>query len=119
MPYISTEEVRKIRNALKENVPECKFSVKCQHKSSVCVTILKSKLDMLKASEDYVDINPYHYKEQDYSDVLKSLFTKIYSVIDEAHPNKIISNDADYGSIPNYYLNLQIGNYKKPYEMVK
>ena len=44
------------------------------------------------------------------SNVLKSLFAKIYSVIDEAHPNKIISNDVDYDSIPNY---------KKPYEKIK
>ena len=68
MAYIRTEEVREIRNALKEAFPNLKFGVKKQHHSSVAVTIKKGNVDFSDIMRDrtngetpgYVDVNHYH-----------------------------------------------------------
>ena len=64
MAYITTAEVREIRNALKEEFgPELKFGVKKQHHSSVTVTIKKGNVDfsdiMREGDRGYAQVNHY------------------------------------------------------------
>ena len=68
MAYITTAEVREIRNALKEEFgPELKFGVKKQHHSSVTVTIKKGNVDfsdiMREGDRGYAQVNQYHTQQ--------------------------------------------------------
>lgn len=104
MPYINAEQVRTIRNALKAQLPNVKFSVRKEHHSSVHIGILKSQVSFDKNHQ----VNPYHYQNHDYTQAQKDLFDKIFAAVQSAHPKHIVSEDGDYGSIPNYYLNLSV-----------
>lgn len=104
MPYIDAEQVRTIRNALKAKLPNVKFSIRKQHCSSVSITVLKSNVHF----DTNHSVNPYHFENHDYTEYQKIFIKDILDTVQKAHPKKIISEDGDYGSIPNYYLNLSI-----------
>ena len=128
MAYIKTEEVREIRNALKEEFgPDLKFGVKKQHYSSITVTIKKGNVDFSditrrEGDRGYAQVNHYHthmYGEH------AGLFDDIVNVIKKA-PGKaeggrewFDKSDAmvDYFHTA-FYFNLEVGNYNKPYEKV-
>jgi len=111
MPYITTEEVKAIRQAIKKAFPGYKFSITKEHYSGINISVLSGPIDFGK---DYMPINNYHYERyygQEQVEFLKKVFETIYSVKEK----KIISEDGDYGSIPNYYLNVSIGSWCKEY----
>ena len=114
MPFISTEEVREIRNNLKKALPEFKFSVRKQDHCAVTVTVVSGpELDL---ETNNTSINHFWYKTN-YEDNQKmiDLIEKILNTIDTAKPQREVVYDSDYGSVPNYYKNIQIGDYNKPY----
>ena len=127
MAYIRTEEVREIRNTLKEEFgPDLKFSVKKQHHSSVLVTIKKGNVDfsdiMREGDRGYTQINQYHLGQYGRHAML---FDSIVDVIKTA-PGKaeggrewFDKSDAmvDYFHTA-FYFNLEVGNFNKPYELV-
>ena len=127
MAYITTAEVREIRNALKEEFgPELKFGVKKQHHSSVTVTIKKGIVDfsdiMREGDRGYAQVNQYHLGN--YGDH-RPLFEDIINVIKKA-PGKAeggrewfdkSDSMVDYFHTA-FYFNLEVGNFNKPYELV-
>lgn len=62
MAYISTPEVRAIRQQLKEAFPQLKFSVRKQHHSSVDITIKAGTVDFSDITDEHghAQINQYH-----------------------------------------------------------
>jgi hypothetical protein len=126
MAYIKTEEVREIRNALKEEFgPDLKFGVKKQHYSSITVTIKKGNVDFSditgrEGDLGYAQINQYHLGN--YGDH-RPLFEDIINVIKKA-PGKAEGgrewydkSDAQYDYFNTaFYFNIEVGNYNKPYE---
>ena len=114
MPYISTEEVKTIREALKKALPEFKLGVRRDNYSSVIVTVKKGPLDLSATP----GINPYYWRDQVEDAGKKDLLDKIFTTIDATHPKVTESFDGDYGNIPNYYLHVQIGSWDQPYQQV-
>ena len=124
MAYITTAEVKEIRNSLKEAFgPGLKFGVKKQHYSSVKVTIKKGNVDfsdiMREGDHGYAQIN--HYHTHMYGEHAK-LFDKIVDIIKTA-PGKAeggrewfdeSDSMVDYFHTA-FYFNLEVGNYGKPY----
>lgn len=114
MPFITKQEVTDIRKALKTKFPKWKFSIGGSNSSNLSVRILKSTHDFKEKSKT---VNIYwidrSFEEQDAA-VLQSILDTIYSVAER----KTISEDADYGSIPSYYLDFKIGNWNKDCELV-
>lgn len=124
MAFIKTEEVKAIRNQLKERFPQLKFSVVRKHYSSVHVTIKSGNIDFSSLFEKsykqgYIQLNPYHlyhYNE------FKPLFDEMVEVIKTA-PISVggdpwyDKSDAmiDYFDTA-YYFNLNIGEWDKPYQ---
>ena len=108
MPYISAEDVKKIRNRLKEVYPECKFSVIKDRDISVRVHLLESPFNFegygTMWANDYDENSPECW-----------FVHQLIGIINNVHPRKEESYDGDYGSIPNYYLTLMIGKYKEPH----
>ena len=132
MAYIRTDEVKEIRNTLKEEFgPDLKFGVKKESGGiAVRVTLKKGNVDFSDITRDlsggdnhgYALINQYHLGN--YGDH-RPLFEDIINVIKKA-PGKaeggrewFDKSDAmtDYFHTA-FYFNLEVGNWNKPYELV-
>ncbi len=106
MPHITTERVKEVRTQLRKQFPQVKFSVVRRDYSSIHITILESPFDF---GTTYEQLNTYcleWYKHSEFLEEVKAIANK---------GNKIESEDGDYGSIPAFYLNINIGQWNKPY----
>lgn len=117
MPYITTERVKEIRQELKKVFPNFKFSVTREHHSTVNVSVLSAPFNLLPDEEvKYESVNQYyiseHYKEIPQK---KEVLEKIFSIMDAG--NKIMFEDGDYGSIPQFYTHLSIGKWNQPFQV--
>ena len=123
MSYISTEDVKKIRVALKNEFgKKLKFGVrKSPSHHSVSVTIKSGTVDfsdiMRNNTYDQVQVNHYHL--QNYG-VHQSLFEKIVEIIKTAPSNKWYNNSdpmIDYFDVA-FYFDLNVGDWDNPYKKV-
>jgi len=117
MPYISTDKVREYRQTLKKMFPGWKLSVRTEGYSQVAVSIMNGPL-YDPTSHKGQQINPY-YIESNYSDHPEwiPVLNKIKDVITK--DNYTVCVDGDYGNIPNYYIQISIGKWDRPYTQVK
>ena len=136
MAYISTEEVAAIRKELKKELPEYKFSVTKHHHSSVTVAFMKGpafaefqsrdrytgefKDDVIEGHEQ---LN--HYWAMDfYGEKNGALIKKVEKIIKTA-PVKAGGREwydksdamTDYFDTA-FYMNIHVGKWDKPYEVV-
>ena len=122
MSYISTEDVKKIRVALKNEFgKKLKFGVrKSPSHHSVSVTIKSGTVDFSDIMRNtYDQVQVIHYHLQNYG-VHKSLFEKIVEIIKTAPSNKWYDNsDAmiDYFDVA-FYFDLNVGDWNNPYKKV-
>lgn len=124
MPYVSTEEVKEVRQALKKALPDYKFSIVRRHSSSIDIAFMKGPALMSGFSQGH-DVNPFWYKTQKnrdtntpvYNEQQILLLEKLFTTVQTTCPNRTISEDGDYGRIPSYYLNVSIGKWNKEYEV--
>ena len=124
MSYISTEDVKKIRVALKNEFgKKLKFGVrKSSGGHSVGVTIKSGTVDFSDIMRknnfyDQVQVNQYHL--QNYG-VHKSLFEKIVEIIKTAPSKKWYNNSdpmIDYFDVA-FYFDLNVGDWNNPYKKV-
>lgn len=124
MAYITTEEVKAIRNKLKEEFPNFKFSVRRENHIAVAVTILRSPLDLTEhfvEGRNYGSINEYYLEGKKHADELK----RIVEIIKTA-PATVANgrewydkSDAqiDYFDTA-FYININAGTWEKDYEQV-
>lgn len=131
MAYITTEEVKAIREALKAKFgKKFKFSVSKRDHSQVCVAIVAGDTDFSdilgsKVPGDYgfgsCDINAYHITEDRYN-AHAELFNDILTIIKTAPANVPGSKgwydnsdiQTDYFDIA-YYIDLSVGKWDRPY----
>lgn len=112
MAYISNEEMKVKRDAIKKAFPKWKFSITRRHHSTIKVEILEADIKLTdKANES---VNHFYVKDhyKDKPEVCEALET-IVNIMTEG--KKIVSEDGDYGSIPNFYVSLSIGQWDKPF----
>jgi hypothetical protein len=123
MAYITTEETKEIRKALKENFPEWKFSVRREHHSSVRVTILEGPKDFSDILHEHRAMTINHYWLNKYGKH-EPFFQKIIDIIKTA-PAKATNGRAwydrsdamtDYFDIA-FYIHLELGRWEKPYKI--
>jgi hypothetical protein len=117
MPYIDKDKVKEIRDKLKKELPEFKFSVRREHHMEVAVNIMKGPIEF---PENYKRVNHYHC-ERFYEDrpEIVDVFRKILATIEGVEPQRELVYDQDYGSVPNYYISLSVGKWDKPYEKTR
>lgn len=120
MPYIKTEQVKEIRIALKNEFPNVKFSVVRQHHSTVVVSILESSINFDIRNGDWDSVNTF-YIDEHYADNIeaKNFLNRIHEIINATYEQKELVYDGDYGSVPNYYIDINIGKWDKPYILKK
>ncbi len=126
MAYISANEVKSIREMLKETFPKFKWSVrKSSSCSSVNVTIKSGPADFSDCfthGEGYCQVNQYwtsNYGEH------QSFFDKVVEIVKTAPMVKGVgrgwydNSDAmiDYFDTA-YYMDISVGAWNKPYQQV-
>jgi hypothetical protein len=111
MGYISTQEVKEIREQLKASFPKTKFSIKREHYSAVRIAILKSDVDF---GTDYKTINEC-WIAQNFAGEQKELLLKVYEI---ASVGITYHETGDYGTQPSHYVWMTIGSYDKNFECI-
>lgn len=109
MPYLSSENVARIRAELKASFPEIKFSITRDGHSGVRVKILESPYWADGVNES---VNTFYIKDRkEYPEILK----EIHSIM--ANGQRELVYDGDYGSVPTFYTWMEIGDsYVKPHK---
>lgn len=124
MAYISTNEVKAIREELKKAFPKYRFGVRKQHYSSVSVTVKKGpEMDpeVFTHGEGYAQINQYHLYHYGKSE---KFLEKVMQIIKTA-PAKAEGGRAWYDNSDSqidyfdtaFYVDLNVGSWNKPYEV--
>jgi len=117
MPYITAEEVKTKRNAIKKALPNFKFSITRENHSSINVAFLEGDIDLMGDSErSYESVNHFYIQEH-YEDrpEIRDILMKAYKIASESQRELV--NDSDYGSVPTFYVNITIGKWDKPYQL--
>jgi hypothetical protein len=123
MAFISTEEVREIRNELKYRFRnQLKFSVKKDHHSSVNVTIKSGTIDFseILGEREYTTINQYALNQTgEHSYLLNEIIDIIKTAPGKAENGREWYDNSD--SMTDYfdtafYFHLKIGDYEQPYQ---
>lgn len=124
MAYISAEDVKAIRNELKQNFPKWKFAVRKGSGSlSVDVTILQG--DAKFEGNTNTQVNPYwiesHWKDNYDCVVLTKINEIMHNAPGRAGGKKFYDNsDAQFDYFDTaFYTHLSIGAWNKPYALVK
>ena len=115
MPYISSETVKLMRNKIKKSYPGFKFSITRRDAMAVCVVVLQGNIDF----KDIVTKINGGFTRTAYDSNGKKMIADIEVIIDGVEPEKEITFDGDYGSIPNYYTDIAIGDYERPYKFME
>jgi len=113
-----TEAVKEIREKIKKEFPTkegWKFSVRTKNYSTVVCNIMQAPFNLL--SDNKIDngneqINHYHIDKL-YTGEVQIVFNKLNNIL--SGNQRTIVNDSDYGAVPNYYVNLQIGKWDKKF----
>ena len=120
MPYITKEQVKAKRKALKAALPQYKLSITTEHYSGIKVAIMRGPVNF---GTEYTQLNPYrNYREERYNSEtgvwendpqIADIMDIIMPILNEGKGAS--TEDGDYGMIPDYYTWVHIGKWDKPY----
>lgn len=110
MSYISTQQVKEIRNELKKQFPTTKMSVTRRHHSGVQITILSSPIKLI--DKKYQSVNHYYINET-FQGPAAEVLSKINDI---ASTGVTYRETGDYGTQPSHYVTISIGDYERPFE---
>lgn len=121
MPYISKEEVANRRRAIKNALLGFKCSVTRDGSNCIKVAILEGPINLLPPEDrqrGHVGVNPYYYR-RDFA-MMPEAADVLDRVMEIAATGRIEeSTDSDYGSIPTFYLSVEIGKWDQPYKTTR
>lgn len=122
MPYITKDQVKAKRAALKAALPQYKLSVTTEHYSGIKVAIMAGPTDF---GTEYQQLNPYiNYREERYNSQtgewdsnphIQDVLDIVMPILNEGQGEGF--EDSDYGHIPDYYTWVHIGKWDKPYQV--
>lgn len=117
MPYIDTATVKQIRDQIKKEFKDCKFSIVCRHYSEVRIAIMESPFEF---ESDYLQLNHMWIDEGFRDEPEQAKFLKrLVEICHEVQDQVIVSANTDYGDWPNYYISLHVGKWDKPHQTIK
>lgn len=124
MPYITKDQVKQKRAALKAALPAYKLSVTTEHYSGIKVAIMAGPTDF---GTEYTQLNPYiNYREERYNSntgeydsnpPIQDILDIVMPILNEGKGEGF--EDSDYGHVPDYYTWVHIGKWDKPYQQKK
>ena len=120
MPYISKDQITQKRKQLKAALPEFKLSVTNMHYSGITVAIMEGPVDY---GTEHIQLNTYrNYREERYNSStgewetnpeFADIMERIMPILNEGKGEGF--QDSDYGHVPDYYTQVHIGKWDKPY----
>lgn len=132
MAYMSQERKQALAPQLKAVLKKhgMKGSIGVRHHSTLVVRIKEGKLPLIenfvvgltdKERSDYVlktrciDVNPYHFKDH-FTGKCKQFLTELHAAMSAGNHDRsdILTDYFDIG----WYVEMHIGDYDRPYEMV-
>jgi len=107
-------DTRQVKKILSNKHKAFKWSVSTDHHNSYSIDIMSGPLDFGKHEQ----INHYHYQEQlaDLDPKCVELISDILDACQEVRPINY-HETGDYGNQPNYYINIRIGKWDRPYQI--
>lgn len=113
----TTQKVKEIRDQLKKQFPDSKFSVTKRHSNGVMIRIMAAPLDLVEGREsEGRSINHYYIKEN-YSGEVAEYLQRV-SDIASSQVSRTFET-ADYGRQPDFYVNIEVGDFGKPFIFLK
>lgn len=114
MPYITTERVKEVRNQLKKEFPKIKFSVTREHYSGIRIVVRSAPFNMLTNGKNYEQVNEFYIKEN-YKDnpLVRDTLLRIKEIANTGNGELVY--DSDYGSVPRFYVWINIGEFDRPF----
>ena len=123
MAYVAHDVIEKVRKSLKEQYPSkkgWKFSVTGRNTSSLNIRVMKAP-ESAKLPEAHMDINQYWIKENAVSNGWSPEFVALAEKMNEiAHVDHWDKSEiqTDYFHCA-YYINLSVGRWNRPVEIVE
>lgn len=105
----STQRVKEIRNELKNALPAYKFSVTKKHWNGVRIVILSGPAKLTE--ENYEQVNTWYIHEKE-EGVKKNVLNVVNSI---ASKDITYRETGDYGTQPDFYVSINIGDFDRPY----
>jgi hypothetical protein len=112
MAYISSTRVKEIRTELKAKFPLFKFSVTFQNYSTVSIKILEAPVMM--CAKPYLQVNVYYVNKYFQGYALEV----VQDILSIAQQGQKFYETGDYGRQPSHYVDLSIGDWDKPFQMI-
>ena len=112
MPYITSEEIAAKRTAIKKAFPNWKFSITRRHYSTIFVAVMAAPIQLTEKEDGYEQLNRFYLQNRFKGEALEAM-TKINNIA--ASGVRELVNDGDYGSVPTFYVDLNIGQWDKPF----
>ena len=110
MAYITSEQVKAVREAIKKEFPNYKWSITGNHYSSITIALMSADF---KVEKDYEQLNPFYLGH--YSENINSVFSKVKEIMFKTVAYYDNSDSmTDYFAVA-YYYNFHIGKWDKPY----
>ena len=117
MAYISTEQVKSIRDQIKAAYPQYKWSISRRHSSTVVVILRESDLPY---DGVHIQVNQYWLKETEKLNTkAKLLFQHVLEIcntVESCYDRNAGDVGADYGD-STYFIDLDIGQWDKPHKI--
>jgi hypothetical protein len=116
MAYISAEDTKLIRKALKEKFPKVKFAVRKDGHLALNVVIKSAPMEIeFSANEGYKDVNHYHLHR--YPETEASFYKEVLNIMNTAGTRENFDESdsmTDYFHV-GYYIHLSVGEWDKPF----
>lgn len=118
MAFISTEEVKAIRENLKKQFGKSiKFSVRRSHSSTIDIVLVAGNVDF---KTSYEQVNQFyveeHWKHLPQASEVLSKVVEIVNKVKLYEDRNANDPYADYGA-SNYFLHLSVGAWNRPYQV--
>lgn len=119
MPYITKDQVKAKRVALKAALPGYKLSVTHKRYSGIEVAIMAGPADFGTGHEQLncnIDYRDARYNSQ-INPAIQDVIDVVMPILNEGKGQGF--EDSDYGHVPDYYTWVTIGKWDKPYQCTK
>jgi len=111
MPYITTERVAAKRAELKKAFPEYKMSITRVHSNTIAVHVMEGPVALLN-KDGNTHVNEF-YVDDHFEGEAKRVIGGIVNICRQRQ--RVLVEDGDYGTVPTFYVSVEIGKWDKPY----
>lgn len=127
MAYMNQERKKRLAALLKDALKgvDLKYSLSVRNHSTIVMSIRSGDVDFFgdlvpgefdSSIRDYLDINPYWYKEH-FQGRSRDVLTKIFGALNDGNHDRS-DTMTDYFDV-GWYVDVNVGTYKKPYLLTK